>query len=250
MVMLVMFYFVAIFMIIVTGLSANKAGVQLIYFAPGMGGGSLISIRIIKWTRQPRYAIIPGQIVTVVALGLVSMAMAQQKQGLVNGFMALTGVGVGLSAGPLAIQARFSLGAERVAIVAALTLFFRSFGGTVGLAQCAAVLNAKVKSYIAHLVATGAISPADMAALANASPQGGFSSIQDINSLSPALQQHVKDAFRVGTQYAFISLIPWCGIAVFLCLFLSKIPDSDREREEANRKNVTNEPKHEVDEGH
>ncbi len=36
MIMLVMFYFVAIFMTIVTGLSPTKAGVQLIYFAPGM----------------------------------------------------------------------------------------------------------------------------------------------------------------------------------------------------------------------
>ncbi len=36
MIMLVMFYFVAIFFIIVTGLSPTKSGVQLIYFAPGM----------------------------------------------------------------------------------------------------------------------------------------------------------------------------------------------------------------------
>jgi hypothetical protein len=36
MVMLVMFYFIAIFMTIVTGYSATRAGVQLIYFAPGM----------------------------------------------------------------------------------------------------------------------------------------------------------------------------------------------------------------------
>lgn len=39
MVMLVMFYFVAIFMTIVTGLSPTKAGVQLIFFAPGMVSG-------------------------------------------------------------------------------------------------------------------------------------------------------------------------------------------------------------------
>jgi hypothetical protein len=36
MVMLVMFYFVAIFMTIVLGLSPGRAGVQLVYFAPGM----------------------------------------------------------------------------------------------------------------------------------------------------------------------------------------------------------------------
>ena len=35
-IMLVMFYFVAIFSVIVNGESANKAGAQLIYFAPGM----------------------------------------------------------------------------------------------------------------------------------------------------------------------------------------------------------------------
>ncbi len=36
MVMIVMLYFVAIFMTIATGLSATNAGVQLLYFAPGM----------------------------------------------------------------------------------------------------------------------------------------------------------------------------------------------------------------------
>ena len=38
MVKLVMFYFVAIFFVIVAGLSPTQSGVQLIYFAPGMVG--------------------------------------------------------------------------------------------------------------------------------------------------------------------------------------------------------------------
>lgn len=40
MVMLVMFYFVAIFMTIVLNLSPEQSGVQLVYFAPGMVGPS------------------------------------------------------------------------------------------------------------------------------------------------------------------------------------------------------------------
>lgn len=62
--------------------------------------------------------------------------------------MAMAGVGCGLTAGSLMIQARFSLSSKRAAIVSALTLFvrnsllfsadtdsvifpqFRSFGGT------------------------------------------------------------------------------------------------------------------------
>jgi len=68
-IMFVMFYFVAIFMTIVTGLPASQAGVQLLFFAPGLvsysliyvlmlhshasqGAGSLISIRLIRRLRQ------------------------------------------------------------------------------------------------------------------------------------------------------------------------------------------------------
>ena len=52
MVMIVLFYFVAMFMVVVTGLSAVSAGVQLIYFAPGMGAGTIIAITMIKRLRQ------------------------------------------------------------------------------------------------------------------------------------------------------------------------------------------------------
>ena len=48
MIMLVMFYFVAIFFIIVTGLSPTKSGVQLIYFAPGMVRILILSRKIVS----------------------------------------------------------------------------------------------------------------------------------------------------------------------------------------------------------
>lgn len=52
MIMLVMFYFVAIFFTIVSGLSGTEAGTQLLYFAPGLGGGALLGIFLLKSTRQ------------------------------------------------------------------------------------------------------------------------------------------------------------------------------------------------------
>ncbi|PSR81138.1 hypothetical protein PHLCEN_2v6473 [Hermanssonia centrifuga] len=234
MIMLVMFYFVAIFFIIVTGLSPTKSGVQLIYFAPGMGGGSLISIQLIKLARQPKYPIILGAIVCTVALGLISMGMDQNKENLVNGFMAMAGVGTGLSIGPLAIHARFSQPEDRVAIVSALSLFFRAFGGTVGLAQCGAVLNGKVNSYITEFIRSGAISSSDAAALSSASSSSSLSSLNGISSLPPDIQAVVREAFRQGTRYAFISLIPWCALAAILSLFLSKIRDRNSPRAESD----------------
>ncbi|CCM03054.1 uncharacterized protein FIBRA_05173 [Fibroporia radiculosa] len=229
MVMIVIFYFVATFMTIVAGRSASSAGSQLVYFAPGMGAGSITQIYWIKRFRQPKAPIVLGGVVMTVALGLLSMALEQNKEGLVDGFMAMTGVGVGLSIGALAVHARFSQPADKVAIVSALSLFFRALGGTIGLAQCGAVLNAKVKLYLEDLITSGTISGAAAGQLSQAS--ASLSSIQSINALPSELQSYVKDAFRDGTRWAFISLVPWAALAAIGTLFLSKIRDTDREPE-------------------
>lgn len=158
----------------------------------------------------------------------------------------MAGVGVGLTFGPLAIHARFSQPSERVAIVVALNLFVsiqlpnpfassrmksfsptqsRSLGGTVGLAQCSTILNAKVHSYFANLPATAlSANGVPAAALSTAS----LSSLQDINQLPPAVQALVRNAFRNGVRWSFISLIPWCALSLIGVLFLSKIKDTDR----------------------
>ncbi|KAH0836911.1 major facilitator superfamily domain-containing protein [Lanmaoa asiatica] len=105
MVMLVMFYFVSIFMTIVVGKNPAEAGIQLVYFAPGVGAGSLVSIRMIQKLRQPKYPILLGSLILPISLGLMEWAM----------------------------------------------------GGTVGLAQCSTVVNAKIDDYLKDLVASGSL---------------------------------------------------------------------------------------------
>jgi len=108
---------------------------------------------------------------------------------------------------------------------------FRTFGGTVGLAQCSAVLNAKVRSGIIDIVSSGRFSLTDLAKLASL---GKIDSLNDIDNLSPELASAVRDAFRQGVRWAFISLIPWVSIATIMVLFLSKIPDSDLKKRSVN----------------
>ncbi|TFY72948.1 hypothetical protein EVG20_g67 [Dentipellis fragilis] len=219
MVMLVLFYFVSIFMTIVNGLSATSAGAQLLYLAPGMGGGTYIAITMVKRLRQPKYPIVLGGVLMAVSLGLVSMALNVNNKGQVNGFMAMAGIGI-----------------DRVAAVISLTLFFRSFGGTVGLAQCAAVMNgAKVATYVTSLVQSGAVSAEQASALALSSDSSSLSSVPGISALSPQLQEFVKNAFRNGVRWSFISLIPWAVVAVILTVFLSNIPDTDSQEQKEYR---------------
>jgi hypothetical protein len=58
MVLLVVFYFASIFMTIVAGYSPADVGMQLIYFAPGMGAGTILSIQMISKLRQVHLATI------------------------------------------------------------------------------------------------------------------------------------------------------------------------------------------------
>ena len=164
--------------------------------------------------------------------------------------MAMVGVGVGMNAGPLVIHARFKK-PNHIAITNAMMNFvcpptfpsctrthplysfpqFRSLGGTVGLAQCFTILNARVNAYIASRLASLALtlSPADLDTLTSLLDSGGLSSVTSLDGFSTAVQDVVRDAFQDGVRWCFVSLIPWLGVACVLSVFLSRIGDSDEE---------------------
>jgi hypothetical protein len=104
----------------------------------------------------------------------------------------------------------------------------RTFGGTIGLAQCGTVLDNRVRSYIVSAIVSGAISPSEIVSLTSSA----LRSLDSINSLPPAVAQVVKEGFREGVRWAFISLIPWSGVSTILTIFLSKIDESARQAEE------------------
>ncbi|KAG9000747.1 hypothetical protein FRB95_009498 [Tulasnella sp. JGI-2019a] len=222
------FYFLAIYFSIAQGESASKSGAQLLYLAPGMGGGVVVALRLIAWFKQPRFPIILGMAVIPVGIGLIVMALGNNNQTQLNIFLAVTGVGIGLSFAPLSLQARYSLPVSRIAVVVSMNLFFRTAGGTIGLTQLATVLNSKVKTYInADLYSPTSTLNADQRQSLGALFAGGLSSIEGINSLDDQTKAVVQNAFREGCRWSFISLIPWCCVAFLLCFGLKNL-DQDR----------------------
>ncbi|KDQ08494.1 hypothetical protein BOTBODRAFT_118640 [Botryobasidium botryosum FD-172 SS1] len=232
------FYFLSIYFIIVVGQSATKAGTQLLSFAPGLGIGVAISTRIISRTKQPKYAIILGSILQPIGIGFLSKALMNDNQSQVNIFLGLCGASVGLTFGPLSMHARFTQPENRIATIVALNLFFRTEGGTVGLAQLSAVLNSKVRTYLSNTISSGSLSPADAATLAGES----LDSVSSMANLPPQLLQIVRDAFRDGVRWAFISLIPWSCVALLAVLFLSTTKQSTLVRMEASSAGEAAEP--------
>lgn len=138
-------YFLSIYFAVVAGYSATKSGTQLLYFAPGLGGGVWTSIALIKLTRQvcgfftlfgkrfltsgaqPKYPIILGSIIQPIAVGLLSKAIWEANNGQVNGFLALAGVGAGMTFGPISIQGQFVVAKKYKTVVVTLSLFVSCF---------------------------------------------------------------------------------------------------------------------------
>jgi hypothetical protein len=115
-----------------------------------------------------------------------------------------------------------------VAIVVATNLFFRTAGGTIGLAQLSAVMYSRVRSYVTHQVIIGRISPLDAARISmslNTVGHSGNGNDTGIFGLPETLKNVTLDAFKDGLRWAFFSLLPWLFISWVLCLFLSRIAD-------------------------
>jgi hypothetical protein len=105
--------------------------------------------------------------------------------------------------------------------VIATNLFFRSLGGTIGLAQLSAVMYSRVRSYIVNEVKSGRLSLADAGRI-----QSSLSSVGDktgIFALPDNLRAITTDAFKDGLRWAFFSLLPWLFVAWCLVIFLKPI---------------------------
>lgn len=93
--------------------------------ATGLGIGVFIALRMISMLKQPKYPAILGGLIIPVAVGLLTIAIDNNNQKQLNGFLLFTGVGIGLTFAPLSLQARFCQPFNRVAAVVSMNLFVR-----------------------------------------------------------------------------------------------------------------------------
>lgn len=141
------------------GYSADKAGVQLLYFTPGLGGkllspfqydvfmyspnpgGVLIcNFMCNRWPRHTFPCVFLGTIIEAIGVGLLAYALYIEDKGFIYGMMAVVGCGSGMRfmASPLHGIGLFKN--LRASVIALMALAV-PFGGTVGLTIMAAVFN-------------------------------------------------------------------------------------------------------------
>ncbi|CAH0022055.1 unnamed protein product, partial [Clonostachys rhizophaga] len=187
-------YYCNIYFIAVKDYTADKAGVQLLYFTPGIAVGILLCSMICSsWPRMTWPAIFLGTLVEAVGIGMMAYALYTESSPTIFGMMALVGAGGGLRmmASPLHGVGIFRQ--SRAAVIGLLT-FATPLGGTIGLTIMSTVFNN----------------------VSNLETDGDFSAIRNMD---PVPQQAAKHSAKMGVVWAFVALAPLMVLA-FLCSIL------------------------------
>lgn len=206
--------FLPTFMQIVQGRSASSSGALLMPMMISMITGSVVTGQLIARTGRYRNFGIVGLAAATVGMFLLSRLSVDSSQLYVVASMLLLGVGIGVTM-PLftiSLQSQFR---DRIGEVTGALQFFRSIGGTVGVAMLGGVMNATMRAELAGRVGTkgipqlqalwadnvpGPFSARGMeqvtSAFAEKLPQGGVKMITDfVGNLKVIVDGHIPASF-------------------------------------------------------
>jgi EmrB/QacA subfamily drug resistance transporter len=143
--------FLPLFMQVVQGASAASSGTLLIPMMVSMVLGSILCGQIIARTGRYKWLGVAGLAFAATGMALLSRIAIDTPRTLIVLQMVLVGAGMGVTMPLFAIslQAQFQ---KRIGEVTAAVMFFRSIGGTVGVALLGGVMNAAFARNLIHLL--------------------------------------------------------------------------------------------------
>jgi len=214
-----------LFLQVVQGDSATAAGLKLIPFMLGIVSMSILSGKLIsKHGHYKRYPVMGLAIMTVGILALSTLNETTPFWELAI-YALLIGAGLGLSMQTIVIALQNSVEMKDLGIATSANTFFRSVGGTVGVALFGSLYASRLAINIPEGVTQLAAS--NPAALAGATPEK-FELLKNNTSViaefSPQLQGVIYQAFVDAFQVVFLVAAPLTAIGFVLALFMREVP--------------------------
>ncbi|KAL4904049.1 hypothetical protein BDW74DRAFT_155065 [Aspergillus multicolor] len=216
------FYYVGIYFTVVEGYSASKAGVQLLYYIPGLGAGVYLAILLCNtYPAQTFPPLLFGTIAETLGLGLIVHTIKTQNTTVLNGMMVLAGAGTGIRIMPANLHAA-GIWPDRIASALSLLRFALPFGGTLGITVMGSVFSNKFAEGVGEIVGADAgggndtVSASDLA-------HGGTSSLSFIDALPPAIRDRVRIKGRDAIMWAYIAILPILGLSVLTGLLMGNV---------------------------
>ncbi len=208
--------FLPTFLQVVKGTSPTDSGLHMLPIMLGVlvtsiGSGQLIS-------RLGRYKAFPVAGTAIMALGLflLSRMTATTSTLAASGAMLVLGLGLGLVMQVLVLAVQNAVDYRNLGAATSGTTFFRSVGGSFGVALFGAILNNRLAVDLARYLPAGAL-PAGVAG-------GGHITPAQLQQLPPAARSGLVQAYAHSLQTVFLAAVPFALAAFAVALFLPEVP--------------------------
>jgi predicted MFS family arabinose efflux permease len=163
--------FIPLFLQLVYGVSPTSSGLRMLPLMAGLLAASILSGRAIS--RIGRYKAFPiaGTAVTTFGMFLLSRLEVETAPWLASVYMLVVGIGIGLTMQVLVLVVQNDAPPSEIGVATSTATFFRSMGGSLGVALFGAIFAARLNGELDTLGLGGRfeggvnISPADVHAL-------------------------------------------------------------------------------------
>jgi len=212
--------FLPLFLQIVTGASATDSGLLLLPLMAGMMTASIGSGRIISHTGRYRLFPIAGTAVALFGAYLFTTMDGTTSRLESSIYMVVFGLGIGMTIQVLVLAAQNAVPHRDLGVATSAATFFRSMGGSFGVAAYGAILNSRLAVELPALLPATALA----AAGDSANVSRLMSSPAAIRALPPAVRTGIVEALTRGIHSVFFWTLPLLLIAFVVAWWLEEIP--------------------------
>jgi EmrB/QacA subfamily drug resistance transporter len=197
------------------GMSPTEAGLMSVAMVGGLLVSSIITGRIISDTGLWKRYLVGGMVMVIIGLALLSTIDDTTNLVLVGVFMAILGLGLGATMQNLVLSVQNNAAQADMGAASSVVSFFRSMGGSAGVAALGAVLGHQVASHVAAGLKQMGIDPA------SAHQRGG---IPDLRTLPAPIRDLFEHSFGVATGHIFLAAVPFAVLAFLCVLMIKEVP--------------------------
>lgn len=197
------------------GMSPTVAGLMSTPLVLSLMISSLFTGRAITATGRWKRFLVGGMVLVVAGLVLLSRIDEATPLMLVAVFMAVLGLGLGAAMQNLVLAVQNNAAQSDMGAASSVVAFFRTMGGSIGVAAMGAALSHQVRDHVAEgLTRLGISLP----------PGSEGHSIPDMTTVREPLRGVIEHAYGVSTGHIFLIAAPVSVLALIAVLFIREVP--------------------------
>jgi EmrB/QacA subfamily drug resistance transporter len=208
--------FLAQYFQIALGDSPTVSGLRTMPMILGLALASLVAGRRVTATGRWKRYLVGGSALATVGFALLGTLTADTDLVLTSIYMALIGIGLGMSMQNLVLSVQNTVPVGQLGVATATVSFFRSLGGAIGVAALGAVLAHRVTSHVLSGLARLGASTDQLG--------GSATSIPDVSKLPGPVASVVQHAYGSAVGTVFLASTPMMLVALVLILLIKEVP--------------------------